>query len=110
MTNTGMKKVDFTKVKIYGINGEEIPLQIAEEDDKGNLKTKETSVCETLGNTLFIQAKTIPLAEIAKRIYNKEEVELRDEDIAEIKEVINGRYFQFAPMVKRQVIDFIDKA
>lgn len=90
--STGIKKIDFTQVKILDIKGNLIDMW-------------ETKLHETIGNAIYNEATTIPLAEISKRIYAGEEIEFRMDELDEIKKIIEK---SFVPLVKRQVIEFID--
>lgn len=91
---SGIKKIDFTQVKILDIKGDPIDMW-------------EAKLHETIGNAVYNEATTIPLAEISKKIYAGEVVELRENEVTEIKQIIEK---SFIPLVKRQVIDFIDNA
>lgn len=92
--STGIKKIDFTQVKILDIKGTPI--------DFG-----KTKIYENIGNAVYNEATTIPLAEISKKIYAGEVVELRENEVSEIKQIVEKN---FIPLVKRQVIEYIDNA
>lgn len=67
-----MKKVDFRKIEIEGINGEK------EAVDLGKI----------IGDALYSQGKTLEVVELARSIWKDGEVELKDEDVKILEEQI----------------------
>lgn len=90
METTGMKTVDFSKATIVDIKGD-----VIETGEKIHV---------LIGEAIYREANSITLAELAKRIYEGKEVELRDSEVQEIKQIIEK---SFIPLFKRQLIQFM---
>lgn len=88
-----MKKINFSELEILDIDWKEIELPF--------------TINKIIANAIYQMTSSLDLVEIAKKINNWEEVELRDTDIEEIKTIINWKEFLYYPVIKRQIIDFI---
>jgi hypothetical protein len=67
-----MKKVDFRKIEIEGINGEK----------------ESVDLSKIIGNGLYSQGKTLEVVELARSIWKDGEVELKEEDVKILEEQI----------------------
>ena len=94
-----MKKVNFSNIEI--------------KDIKWNIMLNEWKPLEIykfIANALYAHWKTIEISELAKRIYEWKEVELRDNEIAEIKSIIlDEQKFNYIELIRREVIKEISK-
>ena len=85
-----MKKVDFRKITLKNVEGEEMSVDFSKQ----------------LGNQMYMQGQNIEECELGKRMYFDGEVELSEKDIEVVKRFVAGY-----PYVSRTaVMDAIDKA
>lgn len=91
-----MKKIDFTKFKLLDIDGKELTQN---KDD--------IPVYKWLANTIYFMTTSIDIAQIAQKINNGEEVELRDQELEAIITIIESDKFNYLPFVKRQLLQFL---
>lgn len=61
-----------------------------------------------IGNAIYLHTKDLNLVEIARKIYNWEEVDIAQSELDSIKEICNSDNAQFAAFVKKWVNDFVD--
>ena len=91
-----MKKVNFSELVINDINDEKVIFK--------DINWIDEKLEQIIWNVVYNNTKDIELAELSKRIYKGEEIELRDQDINEIKTIIN---WKFSWLVEREIIKFI---
>lgn len=85
-----MKKVDFKKITLKNVEGEEMSVDFSKQ----------------LGNQMYMQGQNIEECELGKRMYFDGEVELSEKNIEVVKRFVAGY-----PYVSRTaVIDAINKA
>lgn len=85
-----MKKVDFRKITLKNVEGEEMSVDFSKQ----------------LGNQLYMQGQNIEECELGKRMYFDGEVEMNEKGIEVVKRFVAGY-----PYVSRTaVMDAIDKA
>ena len=85
-----MKKVDFRKITLKNVEGEEMSVDFSKE----------------LGNHIYMQGQHIEECELGKRMYFDGEVEMNEKGIEVVKRFVAGY-----PYVSRTaVIDAINKA
>ena len=83
-----MKKIDFSKIIVRGIDG--TPYMV-----NNGKEPVAYDFAKTLGNALFYTSQDIRIAEIGQKVYHNEEVELTEEDITKIREIINNGFVPF---------------
>ena len=90
-----MKKVNFKNLEIKGV-------------DWKVLNMWEVKLEQAIWNLLYNLWEDVNIAELWKRIYHWEEVELRDNEKTQIEEFVNSKDFPFIPLVKREIIKFMN--
>lgn len=93
-----MKKVNFSELVIKDITWSEINIK---EATQGSFDKIE----KLIWNYLFYWLKNIELSEISKRIYNWEEVELREQDIDVFIQIIEDS--KLSPLFEREIVNFL---
>ena len=88
-----MKKYDFSKLTIKGIDGKEI-------------KTEE-KLHVSVWNIVFNNTMNLELSELAKKIHKWEEVELRTGEVEQIRQIFSNEKLQLSPIFSREVINFL---
>lgn len=86
-------KLDFSKVKVEAIDGTFLP---------------DVKVNELVGNLIYNFTKDLGMLNLAQRIYQGGEVELRESDVAEIKRLLNIPQCNFLAFTKKAVLDFLE--
>ena len=85
-----MKKVDFRKITLKNVEGEEMSVDFSKQ----------------LGNQMYMQGQNIEECELGKRMYFDGEVEMNEKGIEVVKRFVAGY-----PYVSRTaVMDAIDKS
>lgn len=87
-----MKKIDFSKIEVKGIDGKPYMVQKKEGE---NTVLEQYDFAKVLGNGLFYGGRDIRMAEIGQKMYHHEAVELSDAEVAAIREFISGNFFPF---------------
>ena len=87
-------KLDFGKVIVTGVDGKVI-------DNDNQLKLHQL-----LGNLIYTKTNDLNMLELAQKIYKGVPVELREEEVKEIRRVINENFLAF---VRKPVMDYLDR-
>lgn len=92
-------KINFSKIKLMGINGKEL--------QGVSTPTGIIAFHKHIGEVIYASAKTIALWEIAKEIYNGEEVELTQVQADELRAMADKLG---SPFMERTFVEFINTA
>ena len=88
-------KIDFSQAKMVGIDGNPI---------------EDCLVHQTLAKVIYAHTTNLDLVEIARVIYQGEEVELRGGDIKEIRRLLSSDELGMASFARKALLDYIDDA
>ena len=91
-------KIDFTEIKLVGLDNEEV------KDQNDKLLTGHGVVA----NAIYTRTKTLDLVDVALQINRGEAVELSKTDLSEIKSLF-GPSCGISSFIRKAVCDFIDK-
>ena len=83
-----MTKIDFSKIVVRDIEGKPYMVQ-------QNKELVPYDFAKSLGNTLFYTSQDIHLSELGHMIYHHKAVELSDEEIQNIRALINKGFVGF---------------
>ena len=89
-----MKKFNFKEVKVKDINNQEVP---------------EVPVHQILANELYNGTSSTELLKLAKDINNGTPVDLKDNDINQIRGILNNPYSMLKAFIKVAVLDYIEQ-
>jgi len=86
-------KVDFSKMQMKDIEGKIV---------------NSPELYKTVANVLWRGAKTLDLVDVAMAINRGEVVELRDDEVEEIKELVKDLKSGVFAFARKQILDFIE--
>lgn len=92
-------KYDFKKVNVLDIKWKKISYE---------WKLEEAAPYKRIANLIYIFSKDLELCDIARDIYSWKEVELRDKEIEEIKNLLEHKQSDMASFYKRAILQYID--
>ena len=72
--------------------------------------TEVVDLDKFLANVLYSRAKNLTLVDLAHKIHNKKEIEVTQEQLDEIKFIINDENSGFHAFVRKAFLDFIESA
>ena len=78
-------KIDFSKIQVKDIEGNEVTLDVSQE----------------LGNMMYLNARDIAVADLGHEIYHKKEIELNDDQAKAVAEFVENGFKAF---VKREIL------
>lgn len=84
-----MKKIDFTKVAIENIDG----------------SFETADLAKTLGNAIWVQAKSLEVSELGRKIWRDGDVEVSNDEIAILNEMIPNIFPSY--IVKKALLDLL---
>lgn len=84
-----MKKIDFTKVAIENIDG----------------SFETADLAKTLGNAIWVQAKSLEVSELGRKIWRDGDVEVSNDEIAILNEMIPNIFPAY--IVKKALSDLL---
>ena len=82
-------KVDFSKIQVKDIEGNEVTLDVSKE----------------LGNMIYLNAKDIAVSDLGREIYHKKEVDLTEEQAKIVAEFADNGFKAF---VKREILALLE--
>ena len=85
-----MKKLDFTKVAIENIDG----------------SFETADLAKTLGNAIWVQAKSLEVSELGRKIWRDGDVEVSNDEIAILNEMIPSIFPSY--IVKKALLDLLN--
>jgi hypothetical protein len=85
-----MKKIDFTKVAIENIDG----------------SFETADLAKTLGNAIWVQAKSLEVSELGRKIWRDGDVEVSNDEIAILNEMIPNIFPAY--IVKKALLDLLN--
>lgn len=65
------------------------------------------NLCSHIGNILYVNANTVRIADLWKKIYNKETIEISKEEVKEIIDILKNPKSWLFPIVYRELENFL---
>jgi len=87
-------KINFSEIKIIGVDWKESKLA--------------QPINELLANAIFTSANVLEMVDLSREIFACKEVDLREEEVKEIKRLVNDEKIWFMAFAKRSILKFID--
>ena len=84
-----MKKIDFTKVAIENVDG----------------SFEAADLAKTLGNAIWVQAKSLEVSELGRKIWRDGDAEVSNDEIAILNEMIPNIFPSY--IVKKALLDLL---
>ena len=87
-------KVNFTEIKLLGIDGKELPY-------------KQNEIHKRIAELLYFNSKKLDLVQVGMEINKGIEIETREDELNEIKQMVIGAD-NFPAYIKKSIKEFIE--
>lgn len=94
-------KLDFSKIQLKGIDGEVVI------DSETN---KPVQIHKVLANGIYRATGVLDLVDIAREINRGKEVDLRKNEVSEIKRLVLSEKAGFLAFAKKAILDYMEKS